>query len=98
MRLGLFTIICFALIGLSIQDALPTLSITKCTNPINWNTTANTASQPFYLSDCSTTAIQQTVVTGCYDNDYINLYFYAIDNNIYSPYTNCNDHLYNYGN
>lgn len=86
------------LIGLSLQDALPSLTISRCTsNPIQWNTTANTSSEPFILTDCSGPAEQQTLVSACYDDTYLQLHFYAIDNNIYSPYTQCNDHLYNYG-
>ena len=79
-------------------DALPSFTISRCTtNPIQWNTTSTTAANPFILADCSRPAEQQTLVSACYDDSYLHLHFNAVDNNIYSPYTECNQHLYNDG-
>merc|ERR1712100_13546 len=92
-KLVLFFVL--SLFGSFVLADLPTFNVEACSSPILWNTTASTNSTAFYLADCSGPALQQTVVNACYDNTYLHLHFYCLDNNIYSPYTQCNDHLYN---
>lgn len=77
---------------------LPDFNIYSCPPaPINWAKTANSSGIPFYLTDCSSPAIQQTEIFACYDNNNLYFHFECIDNNIYSIYTECNQDLYNQG-
>ena len=77
---------------------LPDFNINKCPPaPINWANTSNSFNVPFFLTDCSSPAIQQTEVFACYDNNNLYFHFECIDNNIYSIYTECNQDLYNQG-
>ena len=91
-----FIILSFVVIALS--AGLPQLTISQCQgNPINWKAAANTSEVPFKLASCSGYAIQSTTVFACWDNSYLQFHFEAVDNNIYSPYTECNQDLYNDG-
>lgn len=77
-----------------------TFTIRSCPSPLNWNAVANVSTQDnqgFFLSDCSRPALQRTYLKACYTASHLFFHFYCLDNNIYNPYTRCNDPLFQYG-
>eukprot|EP01094_Clydonella_sp_ATCC50884_P014910 TRINITY_DN25479_c0_g1_i1.p1 TRINITY_DN25479_c0_g1~~TRINITY_DN25479_c0_g1_i1.p1 ORF type:complete len:238 (+),score=31.05 TRINITY_DN25479_c0_g1_i1:49-762(+) len=56
---------------------------------------AATLPNPFSLSDCTGIAAQATQVSLCHTEYAISVYFSCTDNNIQSPYSQCNDPLFN---
>eukprot|EP01132_Coremiostelium_polycephalum_P005389 gene5389-6722_t len=76
------------------NSVVPLLTISECiADPIDWNTTEHISN--FRLVDNSSMAIQQTFVSICYDNEYLNIRADCVDNNIVSPYQSCNQDLFN---
>eukprot|EP01102_Stenamoeba_stenopodia_P005291 TRINITY_DN15860_c0_g1_i1.p1 TRINITY_DN15860_c0_g1~~TRINITY_DN15860_c0_g1_i1.p1 ORF type:complete len:267 (-),score=46.34 TRINITY_DN15860_c0_g1_i1:81-860(-) len=73
------------------------ITISACPPDLNWNSTNQmniTTINNFVLDDGSGPAIQPTTVRLCYDNQYLHVRYDCIDNNINSPYTQCNDDVF----
>jgi len=73
---------------------IPTWSLISCPTPLVWTEVQNRTN--FMLSNGSGLAMQQTTIHACYDSSFLYLYFQCVDNNIYNPYTTCNQPLYQY--
>jgi len=78
--------------------SLPTFKIQRCEHPpppgSSWQEI--TSVKDFILADGSTRAKQQTTVFMCYNSQWIYIKFNCSDNHIYSPFTKCNQPLYQY--
>jgi hypothetical protein len=78
--------------------SLPTFKIQRCEHPpppgSSWQEI--TSVKDFILADGSARAKQQTTVFMCYNSQWIYIKFNCSDNHIYSPFTKCNQPLYQY--
>jgi len=80
----------------------PTLKIQQCPNPppspaSNWSSVHNMADiYGFFIASGFKHPNQTTDVYACYTNESILFKFDLQDNNIYNPYSNCNDPVFYY--
>jgi hypothetical protein len=76
-----------------------TINVTRCPNDLkpNGDWSSTTFLQHFYLAEVRPLqpAKQQTRVHMCSTDTHLMLRFDCIDDNPYSPYSQCNEHLYN---
>ncbi|KAN0027803.1 hypothetical protein ACTFIV_009627 [Dictyostelium citrinum] len=72
-----------------------TLNIYRCSNNSTNQWSNATSVTDFTLTSNYGLAVQQTFASICYDDQYINIKAYCIDNNIISPYNSCNQDLFN---
>lgn len=90
----IFIITLFCICTLS----LPVFKIQRCEKPpppdSSWE--GISAVTNFILSDGTVPAKQQTTVYMCYNNRWVFIKFNCSDNNIFSPFTECNQPLYQY--
>ncbi|KAF2072185.1 hypothetical protein CYY_006505 [Polysphondylium violaceum] len=76
------------------QPFTPFVTVYPCdSDPINWPNATHVSN--FRLVDNSSLAVQQTDVSMCYDETYLNVKADCFDNNIQSPYSQCNQDLFN---
>lgn len=100
---------CFFLLGLSSSSlllknfslSLPSLKIGSCPSPLpnpqqDWSKLNLATISEFTLDSGHGIPQQNTTVRFCWTEDYLIFKYDLVDNNIYNPYTHCNDHLYEY--
>ncbi|GAM19900.1 hypothetical protein SAMD00019534_030750 [Acytostelium subglobosum LB1] len=82
-----FSIVALITVALVCAAAQPSLQVPRCE-------VGSTMATDFFLDDGSAPAIQQTAVNVCYDDEYIYLKPMCTDNDIMSPFTECNQDLF----
>ncbi|KYR02957.1 hypothetical protein DLAC_00440 [Tieghemostelium lacteum] len=83
------------LVFVIVTFAQPSVNVYPCQYGdygINFSNTTHLSN--FRLVDNSTVASEQTFASVCYDEEYLNIQTTNFDDNIYSPFTDCNDDLY----